>query len=152
VVSPGQSRTNLHLPWPAACAHFNALPGYHCLSGYESTLLAHAQPSCLPEHPGPPLQNSPNLVFIHEVTPLRVKYSTLVFAESQKVPHCATLQPVQVSLNGSTDFWCISHSSELWIISTLAEGAFYPFIQVTDEDAEQDQTQTPWGRLSQAFN
>jgi len=48
------------------------------------------------------------------------------------------LSSVQVLLNGSTEFWCISHSSQLPIISKLAEGALYPFIQVTDEDAEQE--------------
>jgi len=42
----------------------------------------------------------------------------------------------------STDFfWCASHSSQLCIISKLAKGGLYPFIQVMDESVEQDQTQ-----------
>jgi len=41
-------------------------------------------------------------------------------------------------LNGSTAFQCVRHSSQLCIISKLAEGGLYPFIQVADEDVEQD--------------
>ena len=54
---------------------------------------------------------------------------------------CPNLQLVQVSLNGSTGFWCVSHSFQLCIISKIAEGVLYPFIQVIDEDAEQIQAQ-----------
>ena len=50
-------------------------------------------------------------------------------------------QPARVSLNGSMAFWCVSHFSQLCIICKLAEGALYPFIQVTDEHIGQDQTQ-----------
>ena len=35
---------------------------------------------------------------------------------------------------------CVSHSSQLPIVNKLAEGAFLSFIQVIDEDTEQDQT------------
>ena len=40
-----------------------------------------------------------------------------------------------------TCFWCVSHSSQLCTISKIPESAFCPFIQVTDEDVKQDQTQ-----------
>ncbi|GAB0209736.1 E3 ubiquitin-protein ligase RBBP6-like [Grus japonensis] len=42
----------------------------------------------------------------------------------------------QISLNGSTAFWCIGHSSQLSIISKLAEGTLCPLIQVIDEYVE----------------
>lgn len=58
-----------------------------------------------------------------------------------RFPLHPTLQPVQVLLYGSTSFWCVSHSSQLWIISKFAEGAFHPFIQITDEDVGRDWTQ-----------
>ena len=71
--------------------------------------------------------------------------STLAIVELRKILLCPALQSVQVLLNGSTAFWCVSHSSQLCIISRFAEGAFYPFIQVTNEFAEQDWTQyLPW--------
>jgi len=70
-----------------------------------------------------------------------VQGSALLLVESHQVPLHSTLQSVQVSLNGSTAFWCVSHSSQLCIISKLTEGGLYPFIQVIDEDVEQDLTQ-----------
>ena len=38
-------------------------------------------------------------------------------------------------------FQCVCHPSQLYIISKLAENGLYPFIQVADEDVEQDQSQ-----------
>ena len=73
--------------------------------------------------------------------PLQVQGCTLALVEPQQVPLCSTLQPVQLLLNGSTALRCVSHSSQLCIISKLAEGGLYPFLQVVDEDAEQDWTQ-----------
>jgi len=67
--------------------------------------------------------------------------STLPLVKPHHVPLCCILQSVQVLLNGSTAFWAVSHSSQLCTISKHAEGGLCPFIQVTDEDVEQDQTQ-----------
>jgi len=58
-----------------------------------------------------------------------VQDPALALAELHQVP----LQPVLVLLDGSTAFWCTSHSSQFWVISRLAEGTLRPFIQVTDE-------------------
>jgi len=44
-------------------------------------------------------------------------------------------------MTGSTAFWHVSLSSQLDIIYKLAEGGLYPFIQVTDENVEQDWAQ-----------
>ena len=66
--------------------------------------------------------------------------STLALVEPHKIPHNPALQSVQVSLNGSTAFWCINFYSQLCIINKLAESAFYPFVQVID-DVEQNQSQ-----------
>jgi len=70
------------------------------------------------------------------VIPPLVQNHTPVLIQAHQVPFHPTLQPVQVSLNGSTASQCISHSSQHCIISKLAEGGLYPFIQVIDEDTE----------------
>ena len=74
---------------------------------------------------------------MHVIIPPQVQDSTLAVVEPHQVPLCPTLQPVQVSLNGSTAFWCVSHSSQLCIIGVFVEGGLYPFVQVIDEDVEQ---------------
>jgi len=48
----------------------------------------------------------------------------LALVEFHQVPLPPTLQPVHVTLNGSTACWCIYHSSQFGVISTLAEGTF----------------------------
>jgi len=60
------------------------------------------------------------------------------FVELHQVPLCPTLQPVQISLNGNTAFCCISHFSQFSVTSKLAEGTLCPYIQVIDEEIEQD--------------
>jgi len=67
-------------------------------------------------------------------------HSTLAPVKPYQVPPCPTVQSVQVLLNGSTAFWCVSHFSQLCISSKLAEGGLYPFIQVIVEYVEQHQT------------
>jgi len=52
-----------------------------------------------------------------------VQDPALALVEFHQVPLCPTLQPVQVSVNGSTACWCIHHSSQFCVISKLAEGA-----------------------------
>jgi len=56
----------------------------------------------------------------------------LILVEPYQVLLCPSVQPIQVPLNGSTAFWCVSQSSQLRITSKLAESALYPFFQVTD--------------------
>jgi len=66
-----------------------------------------------------------------------VQDPAFAFVEPHQVPLCPTFQPIQVTLNGSTAFWCIYHSSQFGVISKLAEGTFQFFIQVADEEVEQ---------------
>jgi len=77
-------------------------------------------------------------VLVHGVVPPQVQDPALALAEFHQVLLCPTLQPVQVSLDGSTAFWCIHHSSQFCVISKLAEGTLHPFIQVIDEEVKQD--------------
>ncbi|XP_072186652.1 uncharacterized protein [Excalfactoria chinensis] len=67
--------------------------------------------------------------------------STLAYVKPHPVSYCPALQSVQVSLNGRTAFRRVSQSSQLRVISKLAEGGHYPLIKVVDEDVEQDWTQ-----------
>jgi len=78
---------------------------------------------------------------MHGVISPQVQDLTLALVQFHQVPLCPALQPFQVSLNGSTAFSCISHLSSFCIISKLAEGTLCPFIQVTDEEIEQDWTE-----------
>jgi len=70
-----------------------------------------------------------------------VRDHTLALVEPHQAPLHLTHQSVQILLDGSTTIWCTSYSSQPCIISKLAEGELYPFIQVMDEDIEQDQIQ-----------
>jgi len=65
----------------------------------------------------------------------------LALVELHEISLCPALQPVQVLLNGSTAFRCISYSSQFCVISKFAEGTLCPFIQVIDELVEQDWTE-----------
>ena len=78
---------------------------------------------------------------MREVIPCQEQDLTFAFVEPHQVSLCPTPRSIQVSLNGSIAFWCVSHSSQLCIISRLDVDGLYPFIQVTDESVEQDQIQ-----------
>jgi len=73
---------------------------------------------------------------MRRVVPPQVQDPAFSFVESHQVPLCPTLQPVQVTLNGSTAFWCIYHTYQFGVISKLAKGTFQLFIQVVDEEVK----------------
>ncbi|XP_052520385.1 uncharacterized protein LOC128071565 isoform X3 [Tympanuchus pallidicinctus] len=135
-----------HLPRPAGHALFSA-PQYAIGPlGHKGTLLAHGQPvvhqdTQVPFRRAPLQQVIPQPVLVHAIIPPQMQDSTLAFVKPHPVFFCPALQPIQVLLNGSTAFRCVNQSSQLRIISKLAEGGHYPFIKVIDEDVEQDQTQ-----------
>ena len=66
-------------------------------------------------------QITPQPVVMHVVIPPQVQDSTLAAVRPHKVSPCQTLQSVQILLNDSTAFRCVSHSSQLCIISKLAK-------------------------------
>ncbi|XP_052556631.1 uncharacterized protein LOC128089357 isoform X2 [Tympanuchus pallidicinctus] len=135
-----------HLPQPAGHALFNAPQDAIGPLGHKGTLLAHGQPvvhqdTQVPLCRAPLQQLIPQPVLVHAIIPPQMQDSTLAFVKPHLVVFCPALQPVQVSLNGSTAFRHVSQSSQLCIISKLAEGGHYPLIKVIDEDVEQDRTQ-----------
>jgi len=97
--------------------------------GHKDTLLAHDQTVI---HQDPqvllcrtPLQQViPSLALMHVVILPSCKNSTLAIIKPHHVPPCPTLQSVQILLNDSTAFWCVSQSSQLCIISKLADASF----------------------------
>ncbi|PKU46836.1 hypothetical protein llap_2809 [Limosa lapponica baueri] len=135
------------LPRPAGHTLLDSPQDAIGLLGHKGTLLAHGhsvvhQDSQVFFHRAALQQVSPQPLLVHGVIAPQVQHPTLFPVESHKVPLCPTLQPVQVSVHGGTAFWCVSHPSRFCIISKLAEGTLYPFIQATDEYIEQDWTQS----------
>ena len=61
--------------------------------------------------------------------PFQVQNSILALVKPHVVPLCPIFQSIQVLLSGSTAFWCVSHSSQLCIISKLAEGGLHLFTE-----------------------
>ena len=55
--------------------------------------------------------------------------------------HPQPLQPVQVPLDGFPSFQCIDCTTQLGVTHKLAEGALDAITYVTDEDAEEHQSQ-----------
>ncbi|PKU44305.1 hypothetical protein llap_5392 [Limosa lapponica baueri] len=115
------------------------------LLGHKGTVLAHGHPVIHQDSQvfllrAAPQQVSSQPVLVKGVIPPQVQHPTLAFIEVHQVPLCPTLQPVQVSLDGGTAFWCVSHPSQFCVISKLAEGTFRPFIQDIDENIEEDWT------------
>jgi len=96
------------------------------------------QDTKVPLHIAALQQVCPKPVLVHEVVLPQVQDPALALVDLHQVPLCSTLQPVQVSLNGSTAFWCIHHSSQFCVTCKLAEGTLQLFIQVIDEEVEQD--------------
>ena len=86
--------------------------------GHKGTLLARGQPA---DHPGPLSVDQPlTSTAACSYSAPGVGLHTFLVPPPQ-VSHCPTLQSVQLSLNGSTTSQCVSHSSQLCIISNLAE-------------------------------
>jgi len=67
------------------------------------------------------------------VIPPDVQGPALALVELHQIPLPSALQPVQVSLVCSMAFLFISHSSQFYVTSKLAEGTLHRFIQVIDE-------------------
>jgi len=62
---------------------------------------------------------------VYGVVPPQGQDPAFVLVEPHHVPLSPPFQPVQVTLNGSTAFWCIYHSSQFGVISKLAEGTIF---------------------------
>ena len=58
---------------------------------------------------------------VYEVVPPQVQDPALALVERHQVPLCPAFQPIQVTLNGSTAFWCIYHTSQFGVISSDAK-------------------------------
>lgn len=81
--------------------------------------------------------DGPQHVHVPRLVPLQVQNSELPFVQYE-VSFSLPLQPLQVSLAGSTGLWHISHSSQFWVICKLAEGTLCPISQIINEDIKLD--------------
>jgi len=118
-----------NLPRPAGHNPLDASQNPVSFLGNQGTLLAHGQPVVHQDTQGPfhraALQQvCPKPVLVHGVVPPQVQDPAFALVEPHQVPLCPTLQPIQVTLNRSTAFWCIYHSSQFGVVSKLAEGTF----------------------------
>ncbi|PKU29465.1 glycoprotein xg [Limosa lapponica baueri] len=126
----------LFLMDPRMLLAFLATMAHFWLTGI---LLSTRTPRSFPHSCSPAGQ--PQCVLVQGAIPPQVQHPTLAFVEFHQVPLCPALQPVQVSLYGGTAFWRVSHPSQFCIISKRAEDTFHPFIEVIDENIEEDWTQ-----------
>lgn len=77
-----------------------------------------------------------NPALMHKAIPTQVQDLVLWFVDLHQICAGPSLQPVEVSLNGSTTVWCLSHSSQVCIVA-LAERAVCPIVQVINGDVKQ---------------
>ena len=133
-----------HLPWLAGHALFSAFQDTTDLLGHTDGSWPTCCPTGQPEihlHRASFQQFSPQPVLMHKVFPPQqgVGLSTCSCwpSSGSSLPNSG----LSSSCPSSTAFRCISSSSQICVISKLAEGAFYPLIQITNEDVEQDQIQ-----------
>ena len=125
----GRAEGEENLPRPAAHPPRDAPQDPIGLLGTQGTLLAHGQPivhqdTQVPLRRPALQQVVPKPLLMHGVVPPQVQDLALALVEPHQVPLCPDLQPIQVTLNGSTAFWCIYHTSRFCVVSKLAEGTF----------------------------
>jgi len=91
-------------------------------------------------------RSSPNLYWCMRLLLLKCKTLHWALVKLQ-VPSCPTLQTALVLFNSSTAFWCVSHSSQLPIISKLTEcGLFVPSSRLLMKMLNKTGPSTdPWG-------
>ncbi|KAK4830703.1 hypothetical protein QYF61_012872 [Mycteria americana] len=68
----------------------------------------------------------PQYILVPGVVPAQVQDFVLLLVELHEVPVGLFLLPVEVPLDGSMTFWCISHSSQFGVICKLFEGTLAP--------------------------
>ena len=127
-----------NLPRPAGHIPVDAPQDAIGLLGSQGTLLAHGQlvihqDTQVPLHRAALQYVRSKPALVHGVVPPQVQYLALALVELHNAPLHPALQPVQVTLNGSTAFQCTHHSSPYCVISKLPESTLCPFIQVIDE-------------------
>lgn len=66
---------------------------------------------------------APQCILVPGIIPPYVGDSAFCLVELHESPRCPVLQHVKAPLNSGTTIWCRSHSSLVWIICELTEGA-----------------------------
>ncbi|KAJ7404308.1 hypothetical protein WISP_146129 [Willisornis vidua] len=72
-------------------------------------------------------------VLVLGIVPPKVQGFALLTDEQHEVPVSPILQPGDMSLDGSTSFWCVSDFSQRSVICSLAEAMLCYIIQVIND-------------------
>ena len=87
-------------------------------------------------------------ILVMRVVSTQVQDFALGFVGPHEVHLGLLLKTVWVPLNAIPSLWCVDCTSQLGVISKLAEGAFDPTVNVTDEDIKEHWRQFPYERRS----
>jgi len=79
----------------------------------------------------------PQRTLVSGIVPPQVQGFTLPLGDIREALVRLFLQPVEVTLDGSTTLAHISHSSQFGVTSKLAEDELYSIIQTINKDVEQ---------------
>ena len=123
-------------PCPAGCDLCGVPQGSFGLLGHERHIVNLWSTIGQSGHPDPSLLSSSPAAQPLTCTSARSYFSPGVGLYTCPCSSLPSSYPIQVSLDSSMAFRCISHSSQLCIISKLAESALCPFIQFINEDVK----------------
>ncbi|KAK4811354.1 LOW QUALITY PROTEIN: hypothetical protein QYF61_027583 [Mycteria americana] len=107
----------------------------------QGTLLTHIEPA-VNQHPQVPFCRAalqPLLsqsILVSSVTPSQVQNLAFVLIKFHAIDDCPMLQ--SIPLQGLLPLKRVNSTSQIGIISKLADGAFNPCIQIVDKNIEQD--------------
>ncbi|PKU46486.1 hypothetical protein llap_3205 [Limosa lapponica baueri] len=140
----GQNR----LPQPAGHASFYAAQDAGGVLGCQSTLPAHGK-LLIHEHSQVLLLRaslqplSPQPVFVPGIAMSQVQDLALGLVDLHEVCTGSPLKSVQVPLDGISSLWRVNScvTTQLGVVSKLAEGALYPIVPVSTKDVKQHWSQ-----------
>ncbi|XP_048790014.1 uncharacterized protein LOC125688256 [Lagopus muta] len=147
-MGPHKSRVERdnHLPVPAGHPSPDGAQDPICLLSCQSALLAHIQ-SLVHQDPQVLLcraalkDRSSQPVQVPGVLPAQMQNLALCRVEPHQVHPSPALQPVEVPLNGIPSFHRINRTTQLGVVSKLAEGALNSLIDVINKDVKEHRSQ-----------
>ena len=131
-----------HLPRTVCHASLDAAQDSVGLLGCERKLPGHVE-LLVNQHPKVLLLRaaltsfSTQPVFVLGIALTHVQDLALGLVELHEVHMGPPLQPVQVPLDGIPSLQCVNHTTQLGVISRLAEGALNPTVHVTNKEVQQ---------------
>ncbi|PKU41812.1 hypothetical protein llap_7885 [Limosa lapponica baueri] len=111
----------------------------HALPGHVELLINQDPQVLLLRAALQPFSTQP--VFVPGITMSQVQDLALGLIELHEVDMDPPLKPVQVSLDGIPSLQRVDCTTQLGVVSKLAEGALYPTVRVSNKDVKQ-----PWSK------